>query len=58
MRDRVVVIAMGVTIAYFLFFIVWPILDDDPPSPLQTAYATVALVIAAGCALFYWSGPS
>jgi hypothetical protein len=56
MRDRIVVIALGVVVAAFLFEVVWPIMDDDPPSALQTAYFSVGLVVATVTALFSFGG--
>jgi hypothetical protein len=47
-----------VAIALFLFEVVWPIFDDDPVSPLQTAYFTGGLIVVALLALVSLSGSS
>jgi hypothetical protein len=58
MLNRVVTIALGFAIALFLFEVAWPIFDDDPVSPLQTAYFTGGLIVVTLFALMFWSGPS
>lgn len=58
MLNRVVTIALGLAIALFLFEVIWPILDDDPASPLQTAYFTSGLIVVALLALVSLGGPS
>jgi hypothetical protein len=58
MLNRVVTIALGFAIALFLFEVVWPIFDDDPVSPLQTAYFTGGLIVVALLALVSLGGPS
>lgn len=58
MLERVVIISLAVAILCFLLLIVWPTLEDDPPSLFQTAYVTVGVILVMLCALFYFSGPS
>jgi hypothetical protein len=58
MLNRVVTIALGIAISLFLFEVIWPILDDDPASPLQTAYFTAGLIVATLLALVSLGGPS
>ncbi len=58
MLKRMVTVALGITIALFLFEVVWPIFDDDPASPLQTAYFTGGLVVVTVLALISLGGQS
>lgn len=58
MLRRIVTVALGITIALFLFEVVWPIFDDDPASPLQTAWVTGGLLVVALLAFVSLSGPS
>ena len=57
MLNRVVTLALGLTIALFLFEVVWPLLDDDPASIQQTAWFAGGLIVVAGFALVYWRQP-
>ncbi len=58
MLNRIVVIALGLAIALFLFEVIWPVFDDDPASIAQTAYFTGGLVVVGVLAFAYWSHPS
>ena len=57
MLSRVVAIALGLSLALFLFEVVWPVFDDDPASIMQTASFTGGLIVVAVLAFVYWSGP-
>lgn len=58
MLSRLVSIALGLTIALFVFEVVWPIFDDDPASLVQTAYFSAGLIVVTLLALVYWGGPT
>lgn len=58
MLSRIVSVALGLTIALFLFEVIWPIFDDDPASILQTGYFGGGLIVVMILALVYWGGPS
>jgi hypothetical protein len=57
MLNRVVAIAVGLSLALFLFEVVWPVFDDDPASIMQTVWFTGGLIAVAVLAFVYWSGP-
>ena len=56
MLNRVVVIAVGLSLALFLFEGVWPVFDDDPASTMQTMWFTGGLIAVALLAFVYWGG--
>ena len=58
MLNRIVTVSLGIAIALFLFEVVWPIFDDDPASPLQTAWFTGGLLIVTLLALVSFGGRS
>ena len=53
-----VITALGVVIAIFLFEVIWPIFEDDAASPLQTAWFAGGLLVVAALAFVSLSGPS
>lgn len=58
MLDRIVAVALMLVVACFVFVVVWPLLDDDPPSFSQIAYVTSGLIVATISAYVYWSHSS
>ena len=56
-RDRLVTTALVIAIAVFLSEVVWPLLDDDPPTNLQTTLISAGVILTIFGAIFGLGGP-